>query len=207
MKKKFDFLHALIIFIIIDVLLWGLTFTVSNLFSSFHNAEIGETLYLISGYILLLLFLTLLVALIIYQLIRIIKCLLKNKVLFYIFLIIFSISIFCLLASDKILSDNKVSDNKFIVPIVDINKNKIIVDIANYNKGDEKLIEVKKPFYINLKKGDSVYIYLDNNNYETAKYIVDYKYGIILLLIGYVLSISLIIIMIVSVKLSESKIK
>ena len=211
MKTKFNIWKVLGIFAIIDISIWFLTGVASFIFLEFIDKNIGDTLSLISAYImgipLLISSIIFFIVVLIHNFISIIKSLLYNKVFFYIFLTILSLTIVNIAIGSKILSINNAYENKYVVPIVDINKNKIIVDITNYNNGDEKLVEIKKPLFINLKKGNNIYIYIDNNNYETAKYIVDYKYGITFLIIGYSLLISIIILMVVSVNKYGSKIK
>lgn len=211
MKTKFNIWRVLGVFAVVDISLFILGSIATIVFSEFINKDIGDILSLISGLIIcipiIIILLILFIVVLIRNFISIIKTLLYNKIIFYIFLTILSLTIVNIVISNKILSINNSYENKYVVPIVDINKNKIIVDITNYNNGDEKLIEIKKPLFINLKKGNNIYIYIDNNNYETAKYIVDYKYGITFLIIGYSLLISIIILMVVSVNKYGSKIK
>ena len=157
MKTKFNIWRVLGIFAIIDISIWFLTGVASFIFLEFIDKNIGDTLSLISAYImgipLLISSIIFFIVVLIHNFISIIKSLLYNKVFFYIFLTILSLTIVNIAIGSKILSINNAYENKYVVPIVDINKNKIIVDITNYNNGDEKLIEIKKPLFINLNNG------------------------------------------------------
>ena len=63
------------------------------------------------------------------------------------------------------------------VNVLDVRENKILIDDSINNHGDNKIIEINKPFYASIKEGDTINVRYKINKREKMYYVIDYEVG------------------------------
>ena len=152
------------------------------------NMELGAILQGISSLIITI---PILIGMTIETIIRPIHKLLKNNKLLPKItgtLVIINITLF-LLGVVILFLGAPLADKYLIekVKVLDIRENKILIDDSINNHGDTKIIEIKKPFYANIKEGDTISVRYPNNKREKMYYVIDFEIGENLLVISSIL--------------------
>ena len=86
-----------------------------------------------------------------------------------------------------------------MVTVVDVKNNKLLVDCSNYYNGDCNTIEVYKPFFVNVKKGDLIDVRYPINDPKKMYYVVHRNIGEQLFEIGLLTGIIIILISIIAI--------
>ena len=63
------------------------------------------------------------------------------------------------------------------VKVLDIRKNKILINDSINNHGDTRIIEMNKPFYAHIKEGDTISVRYPSNKREKMYYVIDFEIG------------------------------
>ena len=154
------------------------------------NKELGAKLLMISSLIITI---PILIGVTIETIIRPLHKLLKNKKIISKItgtLVIINITLFLL--GVVILFLGVPFDDKYLiekVKVLDIRENKILIDDSINNHGDTKIIKINKPFYANIKEGDTISVRYPNNKREKMYYVIDFEIGENLLGISSILCI------------------
>ena len=187
-KKIIKFDRIFPIYIVLFILLW-----IVGMILTINNNNYGNIIITISTIFISLPFLIL----ISYPFFLIIKKLLKLKKWYYVItavILIISVILFINGAIVSFLGSSSYYYKIDQVKVVDVRNNKIFVDCSKYYNGDKEIIQINKPFFINIKKGDLISIKYPKNEFEKMHYVVDYQIGINMLNIGFnLLTITIII--------------
>lgn len=70
------------------------------------------------------------------------------------------------------------------VRVLDVRWNKLIIDYSNYNHGDDKTIEIKKPFFIKVNKEDYINVRYPINHPDKMFYVIDADVGMLIMFFG-----------------------
>ena len=152
------------------------------------NMELGSKILVISALIITI---PILIGVTIETIIRPIYKILKNNKLFPKItgtLVIINIILFLL--GVVILFLGAPFEDKYLiekVKVLDIRENKILIDDSINNHGDTKIIEINKPFYANIKEGDTISVRYPSNKREKMYYVIDGEIGENLLVISMIL--------------------
>lgn len=121
------------------------------------------------------------VPLVLFIMYSIIISLLKSKNIISIlsgFILSFSI-ILCIFGLIVIFLGSSYED-RYIVNsynVLDIRDNKILVDISDPNLGDPKIIEINKPLFIKINKGDKIDVRYKKDDIENMHYVLNRDIG------------------------------
>ena len=152
------------------------------------NPELGSKLLMISSLIIVI---PIVIGVTIETIIRPIHIYLKsNKWVSKITGTLVTINIILFLLGVVILFLGAPFEDKYLiekVKVLDIRENKILIDDSINNHGDTKIIEINKPFYANIKEGDTISVRYPNNKREKMYYVIDVEIGENLLVISMIL--------------------
>lgn len=73
------------------------------------------------------------------------------------------------------------------VSVLDVRNNKILVACPKYCNSENKIIEIHKPFFLNPKENDVIYVKYPINQIDKMHYVIDSKIGEKILLFGIML--------------------
>ena len=86
------------------------------------------------------------------------------------------------------------------VKVQDVQGNKIIIDSSMYNYGDSQTIDIYKPFFAPVQKGDIIYVRYSESQSEKKYYVLDDQIGSIIMAIGIIWGPMLVILWLYSLK-------
>ena len=168
--------------IIIIVWLCGSLITIGS------NEELGIKIINISAYLIASYFLITLLTFIIWIIYIHLK---SNKLFDKICSILYSICTITFIAGLIILFLGRPFDDIYMVEevkVLDVRENKILIDDSINNHGDNKIIEINKPFYASIKEGDTINVRYKINKREKMHYVIDYEVGELLIIISAIIS-------------------
>ena len=152
------------------------------------NSELGTGILIISGGLLM----GLSVFIGYYLFIKlIIKMILKNhKIWSKIFKLSLIIGIILMVIGGTVFFLGIPFENKYNVDevmVLDVNGNELTIDYTNYNHGDKSVLNIKKPFFVKVKKEDLISVRYPIDNPSKMYYVINANVGIIMLVIGIIL--------------------
>lgn len=119
---------------------------------------------------------------------KLIAQLFKNKKYIYTFcsmsvflsIILFFLGIMVFFQGTPLSSEYKVDE----VKVVESSWNRVQIDYTKYNKNDFKVITIKKPFFVNMNKGDLIEVMYPINNPSKMHYVLNNEIGLKLISIS-----------------------
>ena len=145
------------------------------------NSELGSQVLLVTSLIIAIPVALYMIAMYIILMFHIMKILLKNKkIISKITGTLVTINIILFILGVVILFLGAPFEDKYLiekVKVLDIRENKILIDDSINNHGDTKIIEINKPFYANIKEGDTISVRYPSNKREKMYYVIDVEIG------------------------------